>query len=404
MVTTVRNPQWTQAWDEAFRSWTVPVPTVTVANAAVDCTRVLLPMSIRHGRSDVAAQPDAPALSFTVLGSVPWGRNDPVVVETGGRRRFSGFVDALDVTYAGGELATSVRCIGWQAKAGAVRPSIPPRTTEDDVARMRAWFAALTAAYPHLTTRVVGDPTVDLVGQDVDGGHTVLELAYRVTDSTGGLLWQDRNGTLVYGTASHRIKGKGEVFIGECDVLDGLTWEKSAGTLINRVRVTYGPIPADGSAQAAYVAEDTASIAAEGRHEVQVSTMLATERDATLLANLILFRRARAYWSMPNALTVLTDDLGKDAYGQVLDLDVGSLLLVPVAHSPGVPGALVEWVVEGWVETWGTDGHRIQYALSDRQRFGLTAVRTVGELAAGFTVATAGALTIRNALFKEVRP
>jgi hypothetical protein len=133
-----------------------------------------------------------------------------------------------------------------------------------------------------------------------------------------------------------------------------------------------------------------------------VSTLLASEVDATLLANLILFRRARAFWALPGGLVLDTSDLSLSEYGQVLDLDVGSIVMAPVTRVPGVPGALVEWVVEGWTETWDATGHRIQLALSDRQRFGLTAVRTVGELAAEFTVASAGAITIRSAMFREV--
>ncbi len=122
--------------------------------------------------------------------------------------------------------------------------------------------------------------------------------------------------------------------------------------------------------------------------------------DATLLGNLVLFRRANPYWLMPG-IVVSTDKLTQIEYEAMLDLEVSDLVLVSISRDPSDERNGVEWCIEGWTEQWDTDGHTIQFALSDRQRFGLTGIRTVAELAL-LTVTQAAALDIRDAMFKEI--
>jgi hypothetical protein len=275
------------------------------------------------------------------------------------------------------------------------------------VARIGAYAAVVDQAFPALEYRSLGTPTVQLIGQDVDGGHTALDLAHDVCVSTGGLLWQARDGALVYGTANHRSGEKSEFWIEDCDILDGVEWVKNSSTLVNKVRVVYGPPPADNSDRAVHIDSDAASIAAEGPKEVSIDSMLNDVNDATLLANLILFRRAKAYWNLPSGIIVHTDKMSYEEYLRFLQLDVSDEVAINVARQPMKhAGTVVEWVIEGWVEEWNVKGgilhHTMQMSLSDRQRFGLTGIRTVGELAAGFTVGTAAAMTVRDAMFKEI--
>jgi hypothetical protein len=400
------NPEWTLDYDTAFTGplpKPKPVVTVGVAGTPLDPCALFLPMTITHGRSGLDAQPDAPSLEVVVAGRVTWQRGDPMAVAVDGVARFSGFIDTMQTTLAGGQFATKVTAVGWLAKAGAVKPSTPPRPAEDDVARASAYLAAFRDSFGPWDYRIQGAKTATLIPRDVDGGHTVLDLVHEVCASTGALLWQARDGALVYGTASHRTANKSALFIGDCDLLDGIEWVKGSGTLVNRVRVQWGTA----DPKAVHEDSDAASLAAEGPREVSVDSLLADQTDATLLANLILFRRARPYWNLPGGAMVRTKDMDPDEYRALLALDVSDLVTLSIPRSPGYPSNVVEWAVEGWVETWDAEGgevvHTMQMALSDRQRFGLTGIRTVGELAAGFTVATAGAMTARDAMFKELR-
>jgi hypothetical protein len=396
------NPVWAPDFNEAFRGRDPkPIPVVSVAGVEVACDAVLLPLSITHGRSELTSQPDAPSLDLSIKGRVPWQRNDPITVTVGGVPRFSGFIDSITTDYVGMGFVTAVSGIGWLAKAGAVRPSIPPRPVEGDAERVTAYLDVFDAASPLWSYRVQGTSTVQLIGQDVDGGHTVLDLVHDVCDSTGGILWQARDGAVVYGTANHRTGEKSSLYINECDILDGIEWVKNGAVLVNRVKVKYG-----GEPRAEHVDEDAASIAAEGPKEVSVDSLLNEVTDATMLANLVLFRRAKPYWNLPGGILVRTRDMSLGEYRALLELDVSSEVAVRVNRNPSAPENLVEWIVEGWAEEWNAEAgelhHTMQLSLSDRARFGLSGIRTVGELAADFTVGSAAAITVRDALFKEI--
>jgi hypothetical protein len=125
-----------------------------------------------------------------------------------------------------------------------------------------------------------------------------------------------------------------------------------------------------------------------------------------MLANLVLFRRAKPYWNLPGGILVRTRDMSLGEYRALLELDVSSEVAVRVNRNPSAPENLVEWIVEGWAEEWNAEAgelhHTMQLSLSDRARFGLSGIRTVGELAADFTVGSAAAITVRDALFKEI--
>jgi hypothetical protein len=376
---------WDAPFDEAFRGiQEKPIPVVTVAGVEVACDSVLLPLTITHGRSSPQSQPDAPSIEMTVKGRVPWQRNDPISVAVDGIPRFAGFIDSITTDFEGQVFVTKVSGIGWQAKAGAVKPSIPPRPIEDDVARATAYLSAFRDAFGPWDFRIIGQPTNNLVGQDVDGGYTVLALMQDVCDSTGAILWQARDGALVYGTASHRAAATDGAltYISDCDILDGIEWVKNGAVLVNKVKIQYGPVT---NSRAVYEATDAASIATEGPKEVSIDSLLEREIDAHLLANLILFRRAKPYWTLPGGILVRTRQMTLAEYRDLLDLDVSDLVMIRVSRNPADAQNLVEWAVEGWVEEWNVEAgelhHTMLMSLSDRQRFGVTGIRTVGELA-----------------------
>jgi hypothetical protein len=386
----------------------VPVPTIRVATVEVPCDAVVLPLAIRHGRASVTEQPDAPDLSMVVLGRVPWNRTDQVTVTVDGEPRFEGFIDSMTTAYEGGQFVTKVSAVGWQARAGTILPRMDTRPQEDDVTRATAILDAyMEAGGSPWYFRVKGTATVQLVPQDIEGKDSVLALMQDVCDSSGALLWQAKVGALVYGTAGHRTLPHGGsgalLYIDNCDIGDGVAWVKSGATLVNHARIAYGPVVDE---RTVYEATDDDSILTEGPKQVRVDSLLASQADAVILGNIIVFRRARPYWTLPGAVTVLASNLREADYRRLLALDVSDLVLVRISRDPGAPENLVEWVIEGWSEEWdaGPDGleHTILLTLSDRARFGSSGIRTVGELAAGFTVETAAAMTIRNTMFKEL--
>jgi hypothetical protein len=417
------RPEWDTGWDEAFRGkYPKPPPTISVNGLAVDCQFILLPVQILHGRSEFNVQPQAPSLSFSIIGPVPWKRNDAVTVTLLGFSRFQGYITGMTATYREDQFVTDVECVGWQARGGTIYPSWPPMPVEDDVTRAQRYLSVFSSSFPPWIGSVRGTETTDLVAQDVDGGSDVLSRLWDVCKSTGALLFQNRDGNLVYGTASHRTAVGLSYYIDNCDILDGVQWVNDGATLVNKVTVKYGPLVAlrkvsvhttDGipvvspyADRYEYVETDAPSIALEGPKDVSVDSLIQSEQDAVLFAKLILFRRVTPYWALPGGIVVNSDDMDDPAYDGLLKLDISDAVMVKLSREPEAPENLVEWIVEGWVEEWNEQGghlvHTMKMALSDRQRFGLTGIRTVAELAAGFTVDTAKSMTIRNAMFKPI--
>ena len=121
---------------------------VSAAGALLDPCRVMLPLQIVHGRSDVVNQPDAPTASFVWENNTAPGRlGDPVTVAQrfqfdsalwgdpgatwadpaalwgGGVEtsvpRFAGYIDSMIATEVLGQVVSwEVGCVGGQATLG----------------------------------------------------------------------------------------------------------------------------------------------------------------------------------------------------------------------------------------------------------------------------------------------
>jgi hypothetical protein len=195
-----------------------------------------------------------------------------------------------------------------------------------------------------------------------------------VCASTGGLLFQARDGQVTYGTAHHRETLQVQTL--ECDVIsDGLEWAQSTDDIINEVTAKWA------TGETTFVDTPSTEMVWGVRH-ADVTVPALAEADAEQLAQLILRRRAWPYWSSPSVL-VFADDLDESGKAAVAGIEVSSGVLLPLPiHEPGpVPSDLSLGVVEGWVETWDTSGHTIQYAVSDAARWNDTRLRTWDEMA-----------------------
>lgn len=377
--------------------------TITVSAVALDPCRVGLPVEVTHGRSAIGAQPDAPELSFTWIGSTaPGAIGDPVTLgeqvewspahydsetvdyddsaaayDDGGtgsqqRARFVGNIAGLTVKEVDGRPASwAVECVGKQARLGFT-PVKTSRPKESDIARVQAICAA--AGTP---VRVYGSDAVLLAAKSID--DDALAALHDVCNSSGGLVWQSPDGSLNYGAANHRAVSK-TLGLLPCEAIaSGLSWAEAMESIVNEVtaKSTSGGLTTQ---------RDSASIAKPwGLRHIDVNTDCADGSDLQALALVILARRAWPYWGTPSAL-VLFEHLDAEGARLVALLDVSSAVLVPFETQPGaVPTDPAPAIVEGWVETWTGSSHRIQVSLSDSSRWVVTRERTYQEVLDGGT-------------------
>ena len=355
----------------------------------LDRCDVALPLQVTHGRSGVGTQPDAPVCTFTFLGEqAPTSLGDSIEVEVAGVEggkwtdptvfwtdptvswvgtkgrslRFRGYITALRAVESEGRVvAWDVVATGGQARLGRVPIKIT-RPQETDVERVEA-----IAAEAGVAVTIIGSPGPTLIQDNID--RDALSALHEVCASSGGLLWQDRDGSMVYGTAS-RLDDVPE-WRWSCElILDGVEWYQTTAEIVNHVTVEWGPedTPPQShgrSTQDTY--RDDASIAKWGYRHVDVSTRCASAADAATLAAAILARRAQPRWVMPGVVA-LRDKATPSQWAQVMPVEVADTVLVDVQTTPTpTPGAATPWTVEGWVETWESAGRRIQFALSEHR-------------------------------------
>lgn len=364
--------------------------TVRAAGAALDPTRIVLPLELTHGRSGIAAQPDAPSCAFTWDGpTFPATLGDPLTVDDdypprgagtwtdpntswadmsiswlGGTLtspRFAGTITGLQaVEELGRVVAWAVRATGVQAALGRI-PCRLTRPQETDTARAAAILEAAGVPY-----RIHGTPSMTLAADSID--RDTLAALHQLAAGTGALVWQARDGTMIYGAADHRAAPPSRVLPASV-ILDGASWTNDLELVANHVTVSWGP--EQGPRQEATYRDDV-SIARWGLRHADAATLAADARDAELFALLILGRRGHPYWRQPSALVDHAHATPADTR-TLLDLEVSDGVTLPIPSAPGpTPAPAVEWTVEGWVETWapGPAGpeHLTQLAISDRRR------------------------------------
>jgi len=246
------------------------------------------------------------------------------------------------------------------------------RPEEDDVARVQAIAAAAGVAI-----EVIGPPGVTLTADTIF--RDALDAIHEVCKSSGGILWQQRDGTLTYGTM-YRADFMPSRILSCNAILDGIEWSRDATKVINHVVVKYGaadPVVAGNSgkpkkpkqpgtdAREQDTYRDDPSIAEWGYRSIEVDTQCLTSTDAGYLAAAILARRKQPRWVMPGVV-VLRNSATDAQWSQVATLDFGHTAFLDVEETPTpTPGENTPWTVEGWVETWEPEGRRVQFALSE---------------------------------------
>lgn len=399
---------------------------VWIADQLANPSIIARPLSVTHGRSDITTQPEAPSTDIEWLSATcPWKVGDRVVIlgdtqyvpavyddpvvtyddpralydsDTSAIRvtpHFDGIVAGIEAVSALGQVqAWNLNCVGGMARLGFT-PILLTRPVESDVARVQAIGAAVG-----IQIVVLGPVGVNMAAATIDSD--ALSALHDVCLSTGGLLWQDRGGVIIYGTAGHRLAIPDPIGVIPTSVIQSdLSWLNRLEDIVNEVAVSWGPE----DARETVVHQDLDSQAQPwGVRRADINSGLATETDADQLALLILARRAWPFWGASTAVLDLPDN--GDTSRLFASLDVSTPVLVPIPREPGpAPGDLVPVVVEGWIETW-TEGmeHTAEAALSDQRRWVTTSVRDYAEVLAGGDYGFWRADDYLNMLVKGVTP
>ena len=382
------------------------MPTITVDHTDLDPCQVGVPVSIVHGRSDVSSQPDAPTLDFTWLGPIPPGevgdRVDvwlPPPVEplgpgtwgdtriTWGDRFWTWNGDRTSVWRFSGEITGllaheelglvvdwHVTATGWQARLGRRTLTYTAAANSTDTDRAHGIFNSFRVGdlnpYRH-PVEVRGAPGVTVLPHDYTPDQVdPLSVLQELATQSAGLLWQQRDGTVTYGSMYHRDVDP--VAVVDCTLLaDGVQWDQQVENIVNRVTVEYGP----DASRATVVVDDTASLTKYNVMAVQVSTELVDDTNASTMGAVIIARRKDPYW-MSAGVTIALKDVEDPQARDILDLDVGDGLYMPIPVTPGpTPSVINSWTVEGWQEVWDEFGvHDLMLAVVDRQRWGTSGV------------------------------
>jgi hypothetical protein len=388
--------------------WTVQV---TCNGEPLEACNIVLPLRIQHGRSGVANQPDAPRCEFRwAVGHVPAGRPRPAILPPGVEgdvievrvpmerdlatwtdtfttwmsqdynwagagayaRRFLGRIVELEAVEQHGLVVEwVVTCIGDQARLGR-QPVRLDRPQESDTARAEAIGQAAG-----LPITVIGAPGVTLAADAID--QDALAALHEVCASSGGLLWQARDGRLMYGSQHHR-EGPSTQQLPCSVILDGVTWRHTLDEVVNHVTVKWKEPDGDHE----YTMRDDTSIGRRGQFHRDIATLCASQSDAGLLGALILARRKDPRWVMPGVMVAPTLCRPPEL-NSLLALEVSDGVVIPVEVNPSpTPGRVTQWTVEGWVEEWAgppPNGWMVQLALSDRFGADTTGLRTWEEAA-----------------------
>jgi hypothetical protein len=339
----------------------------------VDITCLVDTYAITHGRDDASSQPDA---STCTLDLSWWADTQelPVELDVGSvvvvraithpldppdapsqAIRFSGKVTDIALGWDDQGEATPDRPVVQVIAAGALGDlgrrvvGDAPFPQELDGARVSRILGLAGMAPPPAET----DPgTVQILARDIDS-QAALDVIRSTAESANGVLWQRRDGTVLYADADHRRGTPAALRLDACDVLVTPTWRRNTEGLINDVSVGYGVAP-EGGEEPRYLASRADSIAVFGTYGYSLTTELAALADATALGQMLLTRNSQPVWIL-DELPIDIKNLSEADTQTLLGLQMHSLLELTGLPAAGrVPSSAFLWV-EGWHET-GTYG------------------------------------------------
>ena len=328
------------------------IEAVTIAGTPWELGHVLADVTIRHGRGAWGEAPNASSASITLYdappalpGSVAVGH--PLVLSTGsGAVRFTGRVTDAVMSFPhpfeGATIAlTAVGNLADLGRRLAGKVDYPSERGSARAARI-----ATDADAPPLRISV---PTAHdyMVAARPAKPETALALLTELATTLGAVLSDLPSGEVAL-QSLHARPLADPVEIPAAAVKYAPTW-RQAWEVENSVRVKWqgGEV----------VEDDPASVALWGTNVATIETTLATSTDAHVRALDRLVRRATPRWQLPEAVTTL----GPDA----LPVSPGSLVIVAIDQTAGLPLPGYSMVVEGWTDTQRGDEWTTTLHLSD---------------------------------------
>lgn len=344
------------------------LPAVEIRFATLDISCECESASIVHGRADPTGQPEASVVSLSMIGPIPDGADigTPVSVVAihGGIEysRFAGSITDLGIEWDSVDSPRpAIKAAGPLSPMGRKEIGETPWPQELDGARVARIVSAAAAPTDPLRT----DPgTVAILARDVDA-QPALALGQKTADDAGGVLWESKDGFVLYADTEHRRAAPVSIALDPCVMPLTTTWLKDMDGLVNTIRIAYGPPPAEGESQPEYSAMDAASIAAYGEFETSLATSLAAIGDATQRANGIILRQKTPAWILSGVAVELSlERVDTVMTAELLALEMHDLISVTglPAGSPYVAANL--WV-EGWAEEITPDSWTISLVTSD---------------------------------------
>lgn len=347
------------------------------SSTATDLSCLVDQVTIRHGRDGADDQPDASSATIelswdTSVDALPQTIEPGSILivtsaklaTTGDSTRFRGIVTDMTIGWDDAGTETPQRPVAQIVAVGPLgsmgRRSIgdEPWPQELDGARVSRILTLTGVA----TDALRNDPgLVQVIPRDVDK-QPGLDVARGVADSAGGILWQTRDGVVLYADAEHRRNATPELTIDACQILVTPTWAKTSAGLINSVSLAYGIAP-DGGEQPTTSLRRDDSVARYGLFEYSETTELAALADAQARASMLTTRNAFPYWNL-TALPVDMGGLDPVAYDKILALDMHSLVEVTgLPRAGSVPTSTSLWV-EGIEETLTFGGYELVLAVT----------------------------------------
>ena len=353
--------------------------TVTVGGQLVPADRVG-PVTIRHGREDVDAQPTAGTASVLVdraaLAQLPT-LGDELRVElsaaaltqlgasptaaAAARVRFVGDVTDARLaprTAAGQSLLQLVAVAPLARLARGLRIGDTPWPAELDGPRA-ARILARCAALAGVVVDYVGPGTATVLARDVDAQPT-MQLLADLAAATGGQLHAARDGRLSWHDANHRRNAPTVVKLRPDDVMRDVEWLLDLSGVVNDVTVAYGveavqPGNTEASKPTTSVV-DPVAVARYGRTAATLDTELQTAAAAVERARQLVGRRSRPAWRIDGVEVELLRTLHATQALALLAAQPGSLLRVTGWPDAG-PEQAARLFVEGWTESATRNGY-----------------------------------------------
>jgi hypothetical protein len=192
---------------------------------------------------------------------------------------------------------------------------------------------------------------------------------------TGCLLWQARNGDLVFELPSWRAslagsRRNGWPRLAASAVAADVTWRQSPADVVNDMTVAWNVHDVDGWRTREETVTDAASVAAHGRRHVGLESLWLSPAVAQRHANRIVERWRDALHDV-SAVRVDSRRLSPaDAATFAAWLNPSQPIILPL--SPDMPASVVDdaWLIEGYREDISGDGYVWTLSLSPVARYG----------------------------------